>query len=203
MMLYNATAPKSKKAVSLSQSLVSLHRLKAATKQLGREQERESDWGCGCYSNHLVGLNCSSLSFVFWHFVILSLCLSPSLFFYSHFCLSISFPLSLAALHLSYLLISLSCHSPTLFRSACLPLSRLPYSALLTFLGKQWETVFNVNAKGSFHLCLFGCLSISLTLSWHSHLLSLVSYSFQTRTIDEDSVRSDRIWVGIEAFGDE
>lgn len=42
----------------LSQPMVSLHRLKAATKQLGRERERqrakeregrERDWGCGCY----------------------------------------------------------------------------------------------------------------------------------------------------------
>lgn len=182
------------KKLSLSQSLVSLLRLKAVTKQLGREQETESerDWGCGCYSNHVVGLNCSSLAFIssFWAYVSLPLSSSTLTFVYpSLFLLLSRLSISLISPSPSRAALSLSSDLP-----ACRPPS-FPSPALLSFLGKEWETVFNVNAEWSFNLCLFGCLSIFLTLSWHSHLLSLDSYYFQTRTIDEDSAHSERIWV--------
>lgn len=141
----------------------------------GRQREREGDWGCGCYSNHLVGLNSFSLAFISSYQVSVSLPLS--LFLPFHFCLSLSFPPSLLALHPSYLLISLSCRA--LFQSACLRATRpfsLPLWALYTFLGKQQECLMII-----LHLCLLlflGFLFFFLTLLWESHLLNLDSLTF-------------------------
>ncbi len=139
----------------LSQPLVSLHRLKAATKQLGRERERERetesvcvcererDWGCGCYSNHLVGLNCFSLAFISSYWASVSLPLSSS---------TLTFVYPSLFLLLSWLSISLISSSPSRAAlplssdlPACLP-TRLPPFLLLppppsSSLHFPWKTV--------------------------------------------------------------
>ena len=152
----------------LSQPLVSLHRLKAATKQAEREREREReqkrekgerDWGCGCYSNHLVGLNCFSLAFIssYWASVSLPLSSSTRTFVYP----------SLSLL-LSWLSISLISSSPS--RAAALPLSSDLPACLSPSLLPSLLQLSSPSLENSARECLM--------LMWSGPCLCLLSVHF-------------------------
>lgn len=154
----------------LSQPMVSLHRLKAATKQLGRERERkrqrakeregrERDWGCGCYSNHLVGLNCFSLAFISSYWASVSLPLSSSTLTFVYPSLSLLF---------SWLSISLIASSPS--RAAALPLSSDLPACLSPSLLPSLLQLPSLSLENSVRECLM--------LMWSGPCLCLLSVHF-------------------------